>query len=148
MKQHGSSLSWSDESSHQRRQNIGGSTPCAVGVTNAGEKDFLAFIFGGQESQVSWRKFLSDSKKGTERGKPQTCHVDSNPGPLAALRTCLLDAPVQPYTEHKLQGITHHCPRAIQPSVLAGVKKRSMLPVKKSHRKSLPEPMKERSKSQ
>lgn len=45
--------------------------------------------------------------------------MDGNPGPLAALRTCLPDTSIQRCTVHKLWNIVFHCPRAIQQGVLA-----------------------------
>jgi len=49
--------------------------------------------------------------------------VDGNPGLLAALGTCFPDVKVQRCTVHKLRNIARHCPRAIQASVMADVKR-------------------------
>ena len=87
----------------------------AVGVTDTGEKEFLDFLLGGRESQVSWEKLLLRLKKrGLREETLKLAVADGNPGLLAALRTCLPDVPVQRCTVHKLQNIARHCPRAIQ----------------------------------
>jgi len=97
---------------------------CAVGVTDTGEKEFLDFMLGGKECQVSWEKLLLRLKRrGLSEEKLKLVIVDGNPGLLAALRTSLPTVPVQRCTVHKLRNISNHCPRAIQASVVADAKR-------------------------
>jgi len=97
---------------------------CAVGVTEDGEKEFLNFMLGGKECQVSWEKLLLRLKRrGLSEEKLKLVIVDGNPGLLAALRSCLPTVPVQRCTVHKLRNISNHCPRAIQASVVADAKR-------------------------
>ncbi|MFQ6067311.1 MAG: IS256 family transposase, partial [bacterium] len=97
---------------------------CVVGVTDTGEKEFLDFLLGGRESQVSWEKpLLRIKKRRLNEEKLNLVVADGNSGLLAALRSCLPDVPVQRCTVHKLQNIAGHCPRAIQQSVLADAKR-------------------------
>ena len=97
---------------------------CAVGVTDTGEKEFLDFMLGGKECQLSWEKLLLRLKRrGLSEEKLKLVIVDGNPGLLAALRTSLPTIPVQRCTVHKLRNISNHCPRAIQASVVADAKR-------------------------
>jgi putative transposase len=97
---------------------------CAVGVTDTGEKEFLDFLLGGRECQISWEKLLLRIKRrGLKEEEPKLAIGDGNHGLLAALKTCFSDVPIQRCTVHKLQNIARHCPRAIQQSVLADAKR-------------------------
>ena len=67
---------------------------CAVGVTEDGEKEFLDFMLGGKECQLSWEKLLLRLKRrGLSEEKLKLVIVDGNPGLLAALRTSLPTVP-------------------------------------------------------
>jgi putative transposase len=97
---------------------------CAVGITETGDKEFLDFLLGGRESQVSWENLLLRlRKRGLSDKQLSLITVDGNPGLLAALKTCFPDAKVQRCTVHKLRNIARHCPRAIQARIMADVKK-------------------------
>ena len=97
---------------------------CAVGITETGSKEFLDFLLGGRESQVSWENLLLRLKSLGLSGKQLSLiTVDGNPGLLAALGTCFLGVKVQRCTVHKLRNIANHCPRAIQASIMADVKR-------------------------
>jgi len=97
---------------------------CAVGVTEQGEKEFLEFMLGGRESQVSWEKLILRLKKrGLREDNLKLVTIDGNTGLIAALKTCLPDTPIQRCTVHKLRNIASHCPRAIQASVVADAKR-------------------------
>jgi len=97
---------------------------CAVGITETGDKEFLDFLLGGRESQISWENLLLRLKKrGLTEEQLSLITVDGNPGLLAALKTCFPDVPIQRCTVHKLRNIANHCPRAIQANVMADVKR-------------------------
>jgi putative transposase len=97
---------------------------CAVGITKTGEKEFLDFLLGGRESQVSWEKLLLRlRKRGLKDKQLSLMTVDGNGGLLAALKTCFPEVKVQRCTVHKLRNIANHCPRAIQATVMAEVKR-------------------------
>jgi len=97
---------------------------CAVGITKTGDKEFLDFLLGGRESQISWEKLLLRLRKRGLRDKQLSLiTVDGNPGLLAALKTCFPGVKVQRCTVHKLRNIANHCPRAIQATVMAEVKR-------------------------
>lgn len=96
----------------------------AVGITETGDKEFLDFLLGGRESQVSWENLLLRLKKrGLTDKQLSLITVDGNPGLLAALKTCFPDVKVQRCTVHKLRNISNHCPRAIQARIMADVKR-------------------------
>jgi len=91
---------------------------CAVGITETKDKEFLDFLLGGRESQISWENLLLRLKKrGLTEEQLSLITVDGNPGLLAALKTCFPDVPIQRCTVHKLKIIANHCPRAIQANV-------------------------------
>jgi len=97
---------------------------CAVGITDTGDKEFLDFLLGGRESQVSWENLLLRLKmQGLSEEQLSLITVDGNPGLLAALGTCFPEVKVQRCTVHKLRNIANHCPRNIQASVIADVKR-------------------------
>jgi putative transposase len=97
---------------------------CCVGITGTGNKEFLDFLLGGRESQVSWENLLLRLKKrGLTDKQLSLITVDGNPGLLAALKTCFPEVKVQRCTVHKLRNISNHCPRAIQARIMADVKK-------------------------
>ncbi len=95
-----------------------------MGITETGDKEFLDFLLGGRESQVSWKNLLLRLKKrGLTDKQLSLITVDGNPGLLAALKTCFPDVKVQRCTVHKLRNISNHCPRAIQARIIADVKR-------------------------
>ena len=97
---------------------------CAVGITETGDKEFLGFLLGGRESQVSWENLLLRLRnRGLSEKQLSLITVDGNPGLLAALGTCFPDVKVQRCTVHKLRNIANHCPRAVQTNVMADVKR-------------------------
>ncbi len=97
---------------------------CTVGITETGEKEFLDFLLGGRESQVSWESLLLRlRKRGLTDKQLSLITADGNPGFLATLGTCFPDVKVQRCTVHKLINIANHCPRAIQANVMADVKR-------------------------
>ena len=95
-----------------------------MGITETGDKEFLDFLLGGRESQVSWENLLLRLKKrGLTDKQLSLITVDGNPGLLAALGTCFPEAKIQRCTVHKLRKIANHCPRAIQARIMADVKR-------------------------
>jgi len=97
---------------------------CAVGITETGDKEFLHFLLGGRESQISWENLLLRLKKrGLTDKQLSLITVDGNPGLLAALKTCFPDVKVQRCTVHKLRNIARYCPRALQARIMADVKR-------------------------
>jgi len=96
----------------------------AVGITETGDKEFLDFLLGGRESQVSWENLLLRlRKRGLTDKELSLVTVDGNPGLLAALKSCFPDVKVQRCTVHKMRNIASHCPRAIQERLMADLKR-------------------------
>jgi transposase-like protein len=62
-------------------------------------------------------------KRGLSDKQLSLITVDGNPGLLAALGTCFPEVKIQRCTVHKLRNIARHCPRAIQATIMADVKR-------------------------
>jgi len=96
----------------------------AVGITDTGDKEFLDFLLGGRESQVSWENLLLRlRKRGLTDKELSLIIVDGNPGLLAALKSCFPNVKIQRCTVHKMRNIASHSPRAIQARLMADLKR-------------------------
>jgi len=67
-----------------------------VGISKIEDKEFLEFLLGGRESQVSWENLLLRvRKRGLTDKQLSLITVDGNLDLLAALKTCFPDVKLQ-----------------------------------------------------
>jgi putative transposase len=86
---------------------------CAVGVTEKGEREHLAFIQGHRESQKAWESLLTQLvRRGLDPKAVLMVTSDGCPGIAAAIRTILPYSDYQRCLFHKMANLKAKCPKS------------------------------------
>jgi putative transposase len=104
-----------------RRKRLGREAAlCAIGVTEAGEREFLGFIQGQRESQQAWEFLLTQLvRRGLDPQGVLLVASDGCPGMIAAIRTVFPYSDHQRCLFHKMANLKAKCPKREWPLLKA-----------------------------
>lgn len=104
-----------------RRKRLGREAAlCAIGLTEAGEREFLGFIQGQRESQQAWEFLLTQLvRRGLDPQGVLLVASDGCPGMTTAIRTVFPYSRHQRCLFHKMANLKAKCPKREWPLIKA-----------------------------